>query len=205
MSKFSEYIGRQFGNPQGFVGRCCCVIMNIINGAMYRKVLENLKADERSNLLDIGYGNGYLIQRLYGSCGANIFGIDISEDMRLQAATRNRDGVNAGKIKLSVGDCCDLPFRDSFFDAVTTINTIYFWEDTAKGLSEIYRVLKQGGVFYNVVYSKEWLQKLSYTKSGFRFFEKDDLLSVGTSAGFSEIVIQDIVYGKSCLVIYKKH
>ena len=30
MSKFTEYIGSQFGNPHGFVGRICCVIMNVI-------------------------------------------------------------------------------------------------------------------------------------------------------------------------------
>ena len=32
------------------------------------------------------------------------------------------------------GDCCDLAFDDLSFDVVTTINTIYFWEDTIKGL-----------------------------------------------------------------------
>ena len=31
MSKLTDYIGSQFGNPRGFVGMCCCKIMNIIN------------------------------------------------------------------------------------------------------------------------------------------------------------------------------
>ena len=30
------------------------------------------------------------------------------------------------------------------------ILTVYFWRDAVKGLSEIYRVLKAGGSFYNV-------------------------------------------------------
>lgn len=60
------------------------------------------------------------------------------------------------------------------------------------------------GAFYNVVYTKEWLQKLSYTKTGFRFFEREDFLQLGKQAGFSEVRIQDIVKGKSFVIIYKK-
>ncbi|MBP3916587.1 MAG: methyltransferase domain-containing protein [Clostridium sp.] len=48
---------------------------------------------------------------------------------------------------LSIGYCCNLLYDDDFFDVVTTINTIYFWNDTKKGLEEIYRVLKGDGVF----------------------------------------------------------
>lgn len=54
------------------------------------------------------------------------------------------------------------------FAAVTSINTVYFWNNTVKGLSEIRRVLKLGATFYNVVYTKEWLDKLFYTKKGFQ-------------------------------------
>ena len=39
MSKFTEYIGSQFGNPRGFVGKVCCLIMNIINKAMYKNTV----------------------------------------------------------------------------------------------------------------------------------------------------------------------
>ena len=31
MSKFTDYIGSQFGNPRGIIGKICCIIMNIIN------------------------------------------------------------------------------------------------------------------------------------------------------------------------------
>lgn len=42
MSKFTEYIGGQFGNPHGFVGKICCLIMNTINRAMYKKTVSLL-------------------------------------------------------------------------------------------------------------------------------------------------------------------
>ena len=90
------------------------------------------------------------------------------------------------------------------FDAITTINTIYFWDDTLKGLEEIYRTLKIGGIFYNAVYSKEFLKKLSYTKKGFKFFEKEDYITLGKKAGFSDVFIKEIIKRKSYIISYVK-
>lgn len=204
MSKFSEYIGSQFGNPRGFVGKCCCIIMNIINNAMYENIINSICLNENSNILDIGYGNGKLIRKIYKNFKANIFGIDISEDMKDNATKRNQKAIENGKVILSVGDCCDLHFDDSFFDAVTSINTIYFWNDTLTGLNEIHRVLKENGIFYNVVYSKKWLERLSYTKKGFKLFETDDYISLGHKAGFSDVLIKKISGEKSYIVCFKK-
>lgn len=178
--------------------------MDTINKAMYKSIVVDIDLNENSKILDIGYGNGYLIQKLYKKCNANIYGIDISEDMKNIAERRNNKAVSNGKLQLFVGDCCNLDFEDEIFDAVTSVNTIYFWNDTLKGLSEIKRTLKPGGVFYNVVYSKEWLKKLSYTKKGFKFFEKEDYISLGKQAGFSDISIKEIAYGKSYMIKYIK-
>lgn len=204
MSKFSEYIGLQFGNPRGVVGSVCCLIMNIINNAMYRDVMSNMRLSEQSKVLDAGYGNGYLVGKIYKRYRPDIYGIDISEDMRLSAEKRNRRAVESGKVHLTVGDCCRLEYGDDFFDAVTSVNTIYFWDDTLKGLREILRTLKPGGVFYNAVYTKEFLQKLSYTKTGFKFFEREDYISLGKSAGFSEVEVTEVAKGRSLVVEFRK-
>ena len=168
MRKFTEYIGKQFGNPHGFVGKVCCIIMNIINRAMYKKTVSLLNISDNDNVLDIGYGNGYLLKCIYKKAKANLYGIDISEDMKILAGKRNKKAVSDAKLFLEVGDCCNLKYDEKYFDAVTSINTVYFWSDTIKGLSEIYRTLKEGASFYNVVYTKEWLDKLSYTQKGFK-------------------------------------
>ena len=204
MRKFEEYIGSQFGNPRGIMGKICCVIMNVINKAMYRRTISLVSISASANALDIGYGNGYLLKQFYKVHKPNMFGIDISEDMYQQALKRNKAAKKEGKLHLSVGDCCDLSYENAYFEAVTSINTIYFWNDTIKGLMEINRVLKPGCSFYNVVYTKEWLQKLSYTKKGFKIFEENELIEMGKQAGFSEVTIHEIVKGKSFVVIYKK-
>ena len=160
MSKFTEYIGSQFGNPHGTVGRLCCIIMNIINKAMYKNVVEQMQFERGDKVLDIGYGNGYLLQYIYKKNKIDMYGIDISEDMKVMATKRNKQAMKNGQLFLQIGDCCNLNYEDNMFSSVSSINTIYFWSDTIKGLSEIKRVLKPGKSFYNVVYTKEWLDEI---------------------------------------------
>ncbi len=204
MGKFTEYIGSQFGNPRGLVGKICCIIMNTINKAMYRRTLSLIELSKDDKVLDIGYGNGYLLKLIDKKYFADLYGIDISGDMKFQAISRNKKALEEGTLHLQVGDCCNLPFEDEMFKAVTSINTVYFWSDTLKGLKEIYRCLINGGSFYNVVYTKEYLDTISYTKKGFKKFDPEQLVQIGKEAGFSDIHIQDIVKGKSFAVIYKK-
>ena len=204
MSGFSEYIGSQFGNPRGLIGKCCCIIMNVINKAMYRKTVSLVKLNETSKVLDIGYGNGYLIKKMYKKYHPIIYGIDISEDMKAAAEKRNAAAFRDGRLRLSVGDCCELEYDNEAFDAVTSVNTVYFWNDALQGMKEIFRVLKPRGTFYNAVYAKEWLQKLSYTRKGFRMLEQDDYISLCEQAGFSRVEIIDISKDKSYVAVYTK-
>lgn len=202
MSRLSKYIGSQFGNPRGFIGKICCLAMNIINRKMYHSIANKL-TDEKI-ILDIGYGNGYLISKIYKRTKAKIYGIDISLDMLKTATKRNQKGIEKGDIKLAVGDCCSLEFDDKLFDVVSTVNTIYFWSNTIKGLTEIFRVLKNNGVFYNAVYTKRWMTRTAYTKEGFKLFEKEEYIQMAKSIGFSSVEIIDIVEGTNFLIICKK-
>lgn len=204
MSKFTEYIGSQFAYPRGLAGKCCCLIMNVINKAMYRAVINQLAVSTTGCVLDVGYGNGYLVSKLHKKLKCDVGGIDVSEDMKAAAVMRNRKAVACGKVNLCVGDCCDMPFVDGQFDAVTTVNTVYFWENVERGFEEIFRVLKNGGAFYNAVYTEEWLKKLRYTEKGFRFFKKEDFFQFGKSAGFSKVDVIEIIKEKSYLVRFVK-
>lgn len=204
MSSFSEYIASQFGNPHGPVGKICCMIMNRINRKMYGAAVSLLELNDGDNVLEIGYGNGQMLRLIYGRVKVNLYGIDISEDMMTQAEKRNKRAKSDGKLFLRVGDCCDLPYDDDFFHAIVTVNTVYFWEDTVKGLSEICRTLKKGSSFYNVVYTKEFMDRLSYTKNGFKKFEQEQFIEFGKQAGFEDITVKDIVKGKNFVVIYRK-
>lgn len=204
MGRFTEYIGSQFANPRGFIGKICCLIMNFINKSMYKSTVNSLSLTKNSLVLDIGYGNGYLIKKLYKKYSCNLCGIDISDDMHKLAIKKNGKGVAKGKVNLIVGNCFNLPYSDGEFDAVTTVNTVYFWEDAKNCLSEIFRVLKDGGKFINTFYSQEWLKKLAYTKKGFQFFTQETLVNFGYEVGFSKAEVNEIIKKKGYSVTYIK-
>lgn len=202
--KISEYIGSQFGNPRGVLGKICCYIMNIINKKLYLGIVNSLDINKDNHLLDIGYGNGNLIKLLYNRFGCEIFGIDISEDMKKVATKKNKKGVVKNRIHLDIGDCCDLSFCDEFFDAIVSMNTIYFWSDTKKGLNEIFRTLKKGGIFSNAIYSKEWMQKTSYTKRGFKLFNPDEIEAFAKEIGFKNVKILPLKNGNAFVINCEK-
>lgn len=204
MNKINEYISSQFKNPRGIAGKIISLIQNIVNKQMYKNTVMIVNVNSDDKLLDIGYGNGHLLKMLYKKCSPDMYGIDISDDARLMAEKRNTKANDAGKLHLQVGDCCALPYEDNNFSAITTINTVYFWSDTVKGLSEIKRCLKEGCSFYNVVYTKEYLDTIKYTEIGYKKFEPEELVQYGRDAGFENIQIKEIVKGKSFVVIYTK-
>lgn len=203
MSRFSDYWASQCGNPRGIVGSMITWAMNRTNKVMYNGIIENMRLSKGMKVLDIGFGNGYLDSLVYRKEQCTIYGIDISEDMVKLASEKNKKGIKNGDVHFAVGDCCDLAFEDQAFDIVVTMNTIYFWNDTIKGLQEIYRVLKDVGVFYNAVLTKENLDKLFYTKNGFKKFEKHEYSKMGQKVGFKKISFKNLGnYG--LLIIYEK-
>lgn len=203
MSKFGDYWASQCGNPRGFIGKIMTWSMNRVNKVMYYGIIENMKPTEGIKILDIGFGNGYFEKLVYSKTKCSIYGIDISEDMVKTASKNNQKGIVNGDIHLSIGDCCKLIFENNSFDVVTTMNTIYFWDDTIQGLKEIYRVLKDDGVFYNAVLTKESLDKVFYTKNGFKKFEKNEYAQMGKQIGFRNVYFKSLSeYG--LLVIYEK-
>ena len=204
MSKIGDYFASQCGNPHGVIGKIMTWAMNRANNVMYKGIVDELKISPKTRILDVGFGNGYLETLIIQKSRCFITGIDISEDMVSKAAAANRRYVASGNMKFQLGDCCDLSFKDKFFDVVTTMNTIYFWSDTAKGMAEISRVLKDGGIFYNAVISKENLDKYFYTKNGFKKFTKDEYIELGKKAGFQRIRIKILGNNYGLLIVYMK-
>ena len=204
MSKFGDYWASQCGNPRGVVGSIMTWAMNRVNNGMYHGMIEHMKLSEDVKILDVGFGNGYLEKLIYKKVKCSIYGIDISKDMVKSASAKNKKGIANEDIHLSVGDCCNLTFENNSFDIVATMNTIYFWDDTIRGLQEIYRVLSEHGVFYNAVLTKESLDKVFYTKNGFKKFDQKEYVEMGKRVGFKNISFKNLGDKYGLLVIYEK-
>lgn len=204
MNKFTEYISSQFKNPNGPMGKVITLIQNIVNSSMYKYTVRLVSVKQNDKVLDIGYGNGYLLKKIYDKVPADLYGIDISDDAKSMAIKKNKKAASANKLHLEVGDCCDLPYSNEMFATITTINTVYFWSDTVKGLTEIRRCLKPGCTFYNVMFTREYLDTIEYTKVGYKKFDKSEMIEYGKQAGFANVEIREIAKNKSFVVIYTK-
>ena len=53
-----------------------------------------------------------------------------------------------GQVGAVFADAQSLPFRDEYADIITSRGSFQFWKDKTKAFSEIYRVLKPGGIAY---------------------------------------------------------
>ena len=77
---FIKYVSRNFGNPNGIGGKISVKLMNIINQKQYKTVLKNINLKSNDYILDIGFGNGYMINVLFKQkIPITVYGIDISE------------------------------------------------------------------------------------------------------------------------------
>ncbi|MFW2491938.1 class I SAM-dependent methyltransferase [Clostridium chromiireducens] len=201
----SKYISEQFGKPTGIGGMISTFIMNRINQIQYKSVIDNLNCSKGDRVLDIGFGNGYLIKNLAKKNEGYFYGIEISYYMVKTGCKRNSELIALGKVNLTKGNVMEIPFETSFFDKVYTVNTIYFWQDIDKSLSEIKRVLKPNGIFINVIFSKEWLDKIKYTEYGFSKYTPRELEEVTTRNGLNVIELIETKKDISYCIISKNN
>jgi len=202
IDKFIKYVGNNFGNPNGIGGKLSTKIMNIMNQNQYKFILENINLEPNNTVLDIGFGNGYLIKKLFKkNIQINICGIEISNDMLKYVMKKNRKNIEKGKLKLSLENISKTSFEENTFDKIYTVNTIYFWDELEKIFSEIKRILKPNGIFLNIVYTKEYLNKIIYTKYGYKKYTVEEIKNITEENGMIIIAIIEIKKNKSYCII----
>lgn len=108
---------------------------------MYRMLLDGLEKYRRKRqikILDVACGTGeFLIEA--AKRGMKVYGIDLS-DYAIAFAKKHIEGG------FLVGSGEKLSFKDNSFDFVTCIGSLEHFPHPEKGISEMARVLRKGGV-----------------------------------------------------------
>jgi len=199
----NSYIAKQFSRPTGFGGKLVSSIMNWQNRSLYEETIRLLSLSDTDSVLDIGCGNGTVLNMLARRYDCKFTGIDISASIIKAASERNYGFVENGRMRLMCQDISGTSFVDCSFDKVYTINTLYFLEDLDNTMTEIYRVLKPNGLFINAFYSNETLSRLPHTEFNYKKFTTEQLTNAGENAGFSVNVVP-ILNGTAHCVFYRK-
>lgn len=112
-----------------------------------KKVVQLVEQSKPKSVLDIATGTGDLAINMVNTGATKIVGLDLSEGMLAVGRKKITQKDLGEKIEMIQGDSEALPFSDSSFDAITVAFGVRNFENLEKGLKEILRVLRPGGLF----------------------------------------------------------
>lgn len=114
-----------------------------------RPALELMRIARDENILDVGCGSGWLSRALSrGVPEGRVVGMDISDEMIRRARAASVDCEN---LVFVLGGVDEIPWEGNFFSRAISVESAYYWPDPAKGLREIFRVLREGGSAWIVI------------------------------------------------------
>ena len=171
-----EQIAQMFDTISENYDRLNRVISFGIDVKWRKKVLQIVTRSNPKTILDIATGTGDLAILMAQTKAPKIIGLDISAGM-LEVGKKKIQNKNlSNTIEMVLADSEEMPFEDSYFDAITVAFGVRNFENLEKGLAEILRVLKPNGVF--VILETSVPDKTPY-KQGYTFYSKNILPIIG--------------------------
>jgi SAM-dependent methyltransferase len=194
-----KYIESQFGNPRGLIGHLVGIIMAVENRQRNSWVLSLLEIDPADQILEIGFGPGWAIQRAsMMAVNGLVAGVEPSRTMLAQAKLRNRIGIKSGRVDLRSGTAASIPFEDEQFDKVYAVNSFHEWGEAMPGLLEARRVLKLGGLLAIVEHPHGNLDAKRIQEI------QNEMADQVSSAGFEVVQYTNRIQGRTAIAIVGK-
>jgi len=100
----------------------------------FRSLSRMLDSTSPERILEVGSGEGFVLEHVRKAKNAHLEGSDISDDMLRLARDRNPG------LKISKASAYKLPYKDKSFDLVLAIEVLEHLEHPEKALKEIQRV-----------------------------------------------------------------
>ncbi len=171
-----EQVAQMFDTISGEYDGLNRVISFGIDIKWRKKVLALVASTNPKKVLDIATGTGDLAILMTQTSAEEIIGLDISAGMLEVGKKKISEKKLDSKIQMVLGDSENIPYEDNYFDAITVAFGVRNFETLEKGLTEILRVLKPGGIF--VILETSVPTKFPY-KQGYAFHSKFILPIIG--------------------------
>ncbi len=158
---------------------------------IHRIMLDHVDISRKRSILDVGCGTGnalILMSRINED--ARYYGIDLSGQM-IEAAREKTKGNP--RFEFRAADSANIPYGDAYFDLVISSNSFHHYLDPFRVLSEVKRVLKEGGTFFLVdacrdVYFPIKMQdayRKKFEKGHVTYYTTGEILHMLKETGFS--------------------
>ena len=149
-----EQVARMFNNISRRYDFLNHLLSLGIDRGWRKKAIRFLKPLNPQIILDVATGTGDFALQSLSLNPRKVVGVDISEGMLDIGRKKIEKRKLSHKIELKTGDSENLEFPDNTFDAVTVGFGVRNFEDLVKGLGEIRRVLKPGGMLVILEFSR---------------------------------------------------
>ncbi len=119
-----------------------------------KKVGAIIRKHQPKSVLDVATGTGDLAIELSKHTDCNIIGVDIADSMLDVGRQKLKNKGLTQQIQLQHGDSENLLFPENQFDAAMVAFGVRNFENLQKGLSEMCRVVKPGGLIVVLEFSR---------------------------------------------------
>lgn len=167
-------------------------------------VLEKMRLARTDNVLDVGCGPGWLSRRLAKlALEGRVVGMDISEEMIRHA---RRASVDFDNLMFVTGEVAEIPWQPNFFSHAISVESSYYWPNSAAGIKDIYRVLNEGGSAWILInyyrdnpHCHQWGKLLAVAT---HLLSADEWAAHLRDAGFRDVTHERIVDPSSTPDVY---
>ena len=183
------------GKPEGTMGKVVVAMMNRGHAGIAAWGFSHLDLQGNEQVLDCGCGGGANVAVFLRMVDeGHVTGLDYSTVSVEKAREVNRAAIEAGRCTIIQGNVLELPFEKERFEVVTAFETVYFWPEIARCFTEIYRVLKAGGMFMitNETSGKTGAhEKWVKIVDGMSVYTGEELQALLIGAGFARVEVDE--------------
>ena len=184
-------LSNQLGCPLGPQGIAVARRMQESNKEMVINACTALDVQHNNNILELGPGNGWhLTHVLKNKKHLTYTGLDISTLMIEEAKKYNSAFAKQQALEFKAYNGKLLDFSEAEFDKIIAVNTLYFWQEPTKIISQLYKLLKKGGALVLGYAERNFMEQLPFTQHGFELYDSVELLSLLEKCGFSNFQLK---------------